>query len=287
VNNDSPIVIHCQCSILAATFYTMKPYLVLAILLIPFCAVAQSDTIFFNRTWSKTTRDSAVFFRLAKEDGKLFLVKDYFVSTHKLQMVGHFNNMQQEYREGWFVYYDSTGHITSQGNYLNDKREGKWKTNYLYSDTLWSVSYYNNGAVDGTDTLFFVSGNIRRTETYKNDEWVSGKCFDTNGREIPYYPYQVDPKFPGGVEAISNFIAKEVNYPKAARNKGVEGRVLVGFVIETDGSLSDIKIIQSVAEELDNEALRVINKMPKWTPGKLDNQPARFSYTQPISFQLK
>ncbi len=264
----------------------MKPYLVLAILLIPFCALAQSDTIFYNRLWEKTTRDSAVYYRLTKQDGKLLLVKDCYMSSHRVQMVGHINNLEQEYKEGWFVFYDSIGHIEQQGTYVNSKKEGRWIDNYSYTDTLWAITHYNNDASEGIDSFFFKDGSIKRLETYRNNEFVTGKCFDKNGKEIPYYPYQVMPEFQE-VEGVQAYLAKHIKYPKSAIKANISGRVILRFVINEDGSISEVQVVKSVSADIDKEAIRVVKEMPKWKPGKLDNAPARVWFTQPITFRLE
>ena len=76
-----------------------------------------------------------------------------------------------------------------------------------------------------------------------------------------------EPEYPGGEEALYKFISKNIVYPKSAREKGIQGTVLVEFVVEKDGKLSNIKVIRSADPALDAEAVRVISKMPKWKPG--------------------
>ena len=94
------------------------------------------------------------------------------------------------------------------------------------------------------------------------------------------------PKFPGGDKALIEFLQKNVKYPVEAQKKGVEGRVVVNFVVEKDGSLSEIKTVRSVDPLLDEEAVRVVSAMPKWEPGKQKGKPVRVKYNVPISFKL-
>ena len=94
------------------------------------------------------------------------------------------------------------------------------------------------------------------------------------------------PSFPGGVMALMEFLQKNVKYPVEAQKKGVEGRVLVSFVVEKDGSLTEIKTVKSVDPLLDEEAVRVVSAMPKWEPGKQKGKPVRVKYNVPISFKL-
>ena len=96
-----------------------------------------------------------------------------------------------------------------------------------------------------------------------------------------------EPEYPGGDEALYKFISKNIVYPKSAREKGIQGTVLVEFVVEKDGKLSNIKVIRSADPALDAEAVRVISKMPKWKPGTQRGKKVRSTFRLPINFQLK
>lgn len=94
------------------------------------------------------------------------------------------------------------------------------------------------------------------------------------------------PEYPGGIEAFMKFLSENVRYPEAASKAGIQGRVLVNFIVEKDGSISNIHVIQNVNEYLDAEAVRVVGAMPKWTPGMHEGKAVRVKYTVPISFRL-
>ena len=95
------------------------------------------------------------------------------------------------------------------------------------------------------------------------------------------------PSFPGGESAMQSYLNSNVNYPVVAQENGVQGRVIVESIIEKDGSMSDVKVIRSVAPSLDREALRVVKAMPKWTPAKLKGIPVRTKCTTPVVFRLQ
>lgn len=95
------------------------------------------------------------------------------------------------------------------------------------------------------------------------------------------------PEFPGGVEALMDFVAKNVVYPQEAMDKEISGRVYVSFVIEKDGSVNEVKVMKGIGGGCDDEAVRVIKAMPKWKPGKQDGKPVRVSYMMPITFKLQ
>ena len=90
----------------------------------------------------------------------------------------------------------------------------------------------------------------------------------------------------GESEILSKWIAKNVKYPVLAMENGIQGKVFIQFVIERDGSITDVKVVRGVDASLDKEAVRVVQSMPKWKPGKQRGKPVRVAYTLPINFQL-
>jgi len=95
------------------------------------------------------------------------------------------------------------------------------------------------------------------------------------------------PSFPGGTGALMEFLGKNVKYPVVAQENGVQGRVVVSFVVERDGSITDVKVVRSVDPSLDKEATRVVSSMPKWIPGKQNGSAVRVKYNVPVSFKLQ
>ena len=95
------------------------------------------------------------------------------------------------------------------------------------------------------------------------------------------------PEFPGGVAKMNEYLGNNIIYPEYAVDNNIEGKVILEFVIDIDGTITDIKIKHSVHESLDNEALRVVKSMPKWKPGKNDGKLVRVKYTLPIGFSLE
>ena len=95
------------------------------------------------------------------------------------------------------------------------------------------------------------------------------------------------PVFPGGEEALRKYIAQSVKYPAIAQENGIQGRVFVAFVVNTKGEVTDVKIARGVDPNLDKEAIRVVNSMPKWSPGKQRGKAVKVSYTVPINFVLQ
>ena len=107
---------------------------------------------------------------------------------------------------------------------------------------------------------------------------VSNKVFDVV-EEMPH--------FPGGAAALQAFLSSNTKYPVVAQENGVQGRVIVSFVVERDGSITDVRVVRSVDPSLDREASRVVRSMPRWSPGKQNGSTVRVKYTVPVVFRLQ
>ncbi|MBO4464739.1 MAG: TonB family protein [Prevotella sp.] len=94
------------------------------------------------------------------------------------------------------------------------------------------------------------------------------------------------PAFPGGLTALMQFLANNIQYPAVAEENGIQGKVVCTFVVETDGSISNVTVVRSVDPSLDKEAVRVLRSMPRWTPGTQDGRPVRVKYNIPVTFRL-
>ena len=95
------------------------------------------------------------------------------------------------------------------------------------------------------------------------------------------------PEFPGGMRECMNWLSKNVNYPATAQEKGIQGRVIIQFVVERDGSITEPKVVRGVDPDLDKEALRVVSAMPNWKPGKHKGEAVRVKYTLPVMYRLQ
>src|SRR5579862_8166210 len=99
-----------------------------------------------------------------------------------------------------------------------------------------------------------------------------------------YTTVEKDPSFPGGQNKFIRFLIKNIRYPAESHEKNIQGKVILTMVVEKDGSLTDIRVIQSVAKDIDAEAIRVMKLSPKWEPGMQGGKPVRVQHNIPISF---
>ena len=98
---------------------------------------------------------------------------------------------------------------------------------------------------------------------------------------------EVMPSFPGGQAALFEWLSKNIKYPVVAEENGVQGRVIVTFVVERNGSITDVQVVKSVDPSLDKEAVRVVKAMPHWIPGKQNGSAVRVKFTVPVTFRLQ
>jgi len=95
------------------------------------------------------------------------------------------------------------------------------------------------------------------------------------------------PEFPGGMAALMKYLAENIKYPSLAKESGIQGRVFINFVVEPDGAISNVKVLRGIGGGCDEEAVRVVERMPKWSPGKQRGKPVRVSYNLPVKFTLQ
>lgn len=149
---------------------------------------------------------------------------------------------------------------------------------------------------DGTPrNNFFICETERRGDTsrYSIEPFsISGSLFETlldvatSKEDTVYQICEIMPQYTGGEEAMMKYVAENIKYPQEAKDKNIAGRVFVSFVVEKDGSVSDVKVVRGIGGGCDEEAARVIKGMPKWEPGMQKGKPVRVNYMMPIFFKL-
>ena len=137
-----------------------------------------------------------------------------------------------------------------------------------------------NGLCVSTDVTF---GEIEIDDPYDYEEGVVE--VDDYGEEPPFRFVEEMPEFPGGPDSLKAFLAREIQYPPVAKNNGITGTVLVEFVVEKDGRVTNAKVKVPLFPECDKEAVRGVMSMPKWKPGKNMGKPVRCYYQVPVTFR--
>ncbi len=117
---------------------------------------------------------------------------------------------------------------------------------------------------------------------------AEGMAYSTQEEEEEVYSFADKmPQFPGGNAELMKYIDENLIYPPTAKEKGIQGRVIVRFVVKSDGSIGNAQVIRSLDPECDKEAIRVIKSLPKWTPGEASGTPVAVWFTAPVPFSLK
>jgi protein TonB len=192
--------------------------------------------------------------------------------------------------------YTLSGQIKAERRYYEKDQKGS-KLKSKFNEGL-SLFWYENGQIkkeinyknnlfDGTIKTYWKNGQLKRNDLYQLNKLVEGICFDSLGKKVEYYPYEVMPQFPGGEKMLFSYLNKNVRYPAGAQQNKIQGRVVTQFVVDAEGEIVDLEVVKSVNWDLDAEALRVIIKMPNWIPGIQDGEKVRVKYTMPINFRLQ
>ena len=144
--------------------------------------------------------------------------------------------------------------------------------------------------IEVVDNLIKVQPTFDFTQDFSFDEEIPDFEIQMVEEEVdlppPVYWVEEMPEFPGGMDALPEYLKKEIRYPEVCRTLGITGVVQVEFVVERDGSISNVRVLDPVYKDLDAEAVRVISGFPKWKPGKQMGKAVRVFYQIPIRFTL-
>jgi len=155
------------------------------------------------------------------------------------------------------------------------KEDQETKSQDELSETNTAIGAFTVEGNDETAEVKHVEEKIAEPEPPKEEET---KVFDV---------VEQMPSFPGGPAALMQYLSSNIKYPVVAEENGVQGRVVCTFVVEKDGSITDVRVVKSVDPSLDKEAMRVVKSMPKWIPGKQNGSAVRVKYTVPVTFRLQ
>lgn len=207
----------------------------------------------------------------------------YWYADGSNQSEGNFLLGEQE---GEWKNWHLGNKIASIGNYKSGKKEGEWKR-WFKSGAIDQEGVYIEDKREGEWIFYFESGKVSAKEIYENGIAIKIEFWDEEGNEVkPTKILEKDPEFPGGEGAMIKFIQKHVMYPELSREMGEQGTIYISFIVGVDGKLNDITVLIGVSELLDAEALRVVKKMPNWTPGFSHNRIIEIDFLIPIKFTI-
>lgn len=195
------------------------------------------------------------------ENGTIYYnLSDNFQITANYDSLG---NVLVDNGEGYYKGYSNDfTYINEEGPIKAGRRNGAWKGDFKNTKTTFTENYQDGALITGTATF-----------------WDGTTSAYTKSR-------QEVPQFRGGVAGFGRFLSNNIVYPDYARSHNIQGIVLLSFVVEKDGKLTDIKVMESVNPVLDDEAVRVLKDSPRWTPGTMFGKPVRVFYSVPVNFAL-
>lgn len=199
-------------------------------------------------------------------NGKLYIVENHLSAKEKpfptnVYIISNYDSLGTALvtnGEGFFKRYDAGFKlIAEEGSVKGGKPDGEWK---------------------------LAQGDVNFLEVYSNGKLVSGKSTNKNGEVKTYTEVGTLPSYPGGTDEFLKYLAKNVRYPRSEMGNKFEGKVVVFFEIEKDGSINNIVVTQPLKRAFDAEAVRVVKQSPIWMPATQRGVPARSHYTATISF---
>ncbi len=225
----------------------------------------KADTAYFTKSHQQTNFiDSAEYYTVRnydREDSNRVKMTRH-AANGQLLVEKNYSDFKKLIKEGIsFDYFPKTG-VTREISYVNNKMEG----NFI---TRWP------------------GGAVKRRDIYRNDTLVTGSCYTKEGKDTAWFAYEQQPQFPGGEDSLRKFLWRNLKYPPLAKIQEIQGTVYVLFTVNTDGSITAVKLYKSISPQLDAEAIRVVNRMPPWLPGKRDGELASFIQALPVVFRLE
>ena len=209
---------------------------------------------------------------------ELRAVQEFQADAASLGACGREDYLHLLYRQVTGIGY---GHITNNFQSINIKKRIVMMNKTKSRFGAWKVL-----AALPLAALLLMVGCKPATQNAEEAIEVENVVVDDEQPEV-YNVVEVDPEFPGGIEALYKYLAENITYPQQAKDSGIQGRVYVTFVVEKDGSITGAEVLRGIGGGCDEEALRVVNAMPKWTPGKQLGEPVRVQFNLPVVFKLK
>lgn len=273
-------------------------YLFAVILFLFAISVALSqDTIFLKGQYDQfpVSRDKAIYFKVIHKNVSPPEVELSYMNGVKVSKY-HVDPSNLNIYQGEYESYYYNGGIQTKGIFKDDKMQGYWLVYNKDKNFVENKIFYKDDQKDGKSFTFREDGKLIQMELFIKNNLSETTCYDSTGSIIDCFhedslgifeSADVNPSFVGGVHDLMLFLQHTIRYPSDAREHGLEGKVIVKFYIDLDGSVKDIRILKDgVGGGCAQEALRVCSMMPKWIPASNKGKPVRMYFTLPITFKL-
>jgi TonB family protein len=265
----------------------MKVLTFFAFLLISTTAICQDTvTMYFDARWKESTPENSMYHRKKFKVGNYWGAIDYYKSGAILK-TGTFTDDSCKKNQGESIWYSEKGEKTMLITYTAGELDGK-KIIYYAGGKVSIEGFYKMGKNDGDWAAYYESGKISGKAHYENGEQTNAEFYNEDGSvNKKINAFEQESEFPGGTGALSRFLSSNLHYPTKAFKAQIEGRVIVQFIVDKEGKVTNIEVIKSVDESLDKEAIRVVSKMPAWSPAIWGGKYVKSFKRLPIDFKLQ
>lgn len=217
--------------------------------------------------------------------------KSYYKNEKTQSITNYYNGI----KNGAYIYYYENNRVVT-GSYKNDLKDSLWQIKNL-EGSIVQKTFYTNGEKEGKELFYYENGNYKAINSYKKGKLYQTKKYNDEGIElieeqIDITILEVEPQFPGGELELTNYINKNIIYPKYAIDNGIQGRGLIQFTVEKDGNITNVKSAyppgfkREIHRSLLKEAIRVIETMPNWIPGEIKGKAVKSTYRMPVTFKI-
>ncbi|WP_165963540.1 energy transducer TonB [Hymenobacter radiodurans] len=217
---------------------------------------------YFTKNWKKvdTIAEAAYWTETVYQDSIQATARTFYVSGKPKSFV-EYENARRRIMNGVSETWYENGQLQVREHWLHGDRQGELLT-------------------------YYADGILKRREQFSDGKSAGGECFDAQGKLVPFFDYEIMPTYPGGSEALRQFIALNIQYPTKALRQAIKGQVQIGFSVDSTGQMQNIRIVKSVHPLVDAEALRVMHYTARWTPAQQDGRPVEVSFIVPINFNI-
>lgn len=240
----------------------MKKILITVFVLLTTCKIV-SCQVYLDSAFREINKAKAVYYKLTEKVKNDKFVQKYYLMNDTL------------------IYYNNLKSVNP------DVKDGKC-FKYYPSGKLEYINEYSNNQLHGKVTGYYENGKIKRTDIFDRDTLVSGKCFNKEGNDTIYRFYQKPPKFHGKMLAVSDFpqyIEKRLIYPHEATDRGLQGKVIIQFEINTRGQLDHFKVLASPDRLLTEAAIAALHTSDLWEPAIYEEKISNYRVIFPVVFR--
>lgn len=250
-------------------------------------AMSQSvHTVYFNDDGEEVELHKALFKEVTQEDasGEVISTRYRLKDDTKLREYSYIYNAQgKKLKHGTHTEWYASGQQMTEKHFRNDSLTGPHTRWYENGQVHFSRKYHRYQLVD-TLRSYYPSGALRRVEVYAKGKMLTGDVFDEAGKKIKYVPMEVMPEYPGGEMKMLTWLGKNVRYPATAQRAGAQGLVVLSFLVDTSGQISNIEILQGFHPDCEAEAIKAVKQFPKFNPGTIEGVPTEMTYIFPLRF---